>query len=192
MGNPAKPINLLTRKDFDASIVGRILRWSLIYGRYIIVSTEIIVLLAFIYRFSLDRQITDLNEEIEQKSAIVIANQDFEKSFRNLQNRVSEIAGLFADQDLVVQIIHHLEQVTPAGVHFTALTFEKDGVTIQAVANTSTSLTLLTNNLKSSKYLGDVSITDLERDVSGTGALKFQITTSLKSITPVSQEVLQP
>ncbi|HCS79450.1 TPA: hypothetical protein DIV55_06990, partial [Patescibacteria group bacterium] len=71
MGNPAKPINLLTRKDFDASLVGRILRWSLIYGRYIIVSTEIIVLLAFIYRFSLDRQITDLNEEIEQKSAIV-------------------------------------------------------------------------------------------------------------------------
>ena len=108
MGNPAKPINLLTRKDFDASVVGRILRWSLIYGRYIIVSTEIIVLLAFIYRFSLDRQITDLNEEIEQKSAIVIANQAFEKSFRNLQSRVDQIAGLFTDQDIVPQIVHPL------------------------------------------------------------------------------------
>ncbi|KKS84435.1 MAG: hypothetical protein UV59_C0019G0010 [Candidatus Gottesmanbacteria bacterium GW2011_GWA1_43_11] len=192
MGNPAKPINLLTRKDFDASVVGRILRWSLIYGRYIIVSTEIIVLLAFIYRFSLDRQITDLNEEIEQKSAIVIANQAFEKSFRNLQSRVDQIAGLFTDQDIVPQIVHHLEQITPAGVYFTTLSFKQDGVTIQATANTSTSLTLFTNNLKTSKYLGDVSITNLQRDVSGTGALKFQITTSLKSLTPENETVPQP
>src|SRR3989344_2194740 len=190
MGNPAKPINLLTRKDFDASVVGRILRWSLIYGRYIIVSTEIIVLLAFIYRFSLDRQITDLNEEIEQKSAIVIANQAFEKSFRNLQNRVNEISGLFADQDLITQIIHHLEQITPTGVYFTSLSFKKDEITIHATANTSTSLTLFTNNLKTSKYLSDVSITNLLRDVSGTGALKFQIVTSVKS--SISGDETQP
>ena len=43
---PAKAINLLPERTFEKTIVGRILRWSLTYGRYIIISTEIIVLAA--------------------------------------------------------------------------------------------------------------------------------------------------
>ncbi|HCS78626.1 TPA: hypothetical protein DIV55_02685 [Patescibacteria group bacterium] len=87
-------------------------------------------------------------------------------------------------------MIHHLEQITPTGVYFTSLSFKKDEITIHATANTSTSLTLFTNNLKTSKYLSDVSITNLLRDVSGTGALKFQIVTSVKS--SISGDETQP
>ena len=88
---PAKTINLLIHTDFDKTFLGKFLRWSLTYGRYIIICTEIIVLLAFIYRFSLDRKITDLNDEIEQKSAIIAANSNFEEQFRNLQFRTEQI-----------------------------------------------------------------------------------------------------
>src|SRR3990167_1463025 len=103
----AQTINLLSQKDFDRTLVGKLLRWALTYGRYIIISTEIIVLFAFILRFSLDRQITDLNEEIEQKAAIVAANKGFESSFRNLQSRTQQINTLFTGQNQISTLITH-------------------------------------------------------------------------------------
>ena len=66
---PAKPIeiNLLGQEDLKHTPQGRILNWALTYGRDIMIGTEIVVLLAFISRFSLDRKLTDLKEEISQK-----------------------------------------------------------------------------------------------------------------------------
>lgn len=160
---PAKTINLLTQKEFDKSPLGRLLRWSLSYGRYIIVSTEIIVLLAFIYRFSLDRKITDLNDEIEQKSAIVEANLGFENRFRNLQKRVDQIAILFTNQDLVIQVLKHLEQITPTGIRYASFSFSDNLISINGTANTNTSLSFFITNLKSSPLLTNIDITSLSK-----------------------------
>ena len=132
---PAKAINLLIRKDFDQTSFGRFLRWSLTYGRYIIICTEIIVLLAFIYRFSLDRSITDLNENIDQKSAIVKANQGFEKRFRNLQTRSQQVSSLFNHQGMVIYVLNHLEQITPSQVQYSSLDFSGDAISIAASTN---------------------------------------------------------
>ena len=65
---PAKTVdvNLLEKDDFSESPIGRIVTWAITYGRYIMILTEIVVLLAFISRFSLDRKLTDLNEAIGQ------------------------------------------------------------------------------------------------------------------------------
>ena len=69
--NPLKlKINLLSKKDLEEKALGRFLKWSLSFGRYIIVGTEIIVLIAFFSRFKLDRQLTDLHEAINQKGVL--------------------------------------------------------------------------------------------------------------------------
>ena len=60
-------INLLGSQDLEHTPWGRIVAWATTYGRYIMITTEIIVLLAFISRFSLDRKNTDLTEEVTQK-----------------------------------------------------------------------------------------------------------------------------
>src|SRR3989344_3425468 len=67
-------INLIGEGDFSRTPIGRIVTWATTYGRYIMILTEIIVLLAFISRFSLDRKLTDLKEEITQKQAIIETN----------------------------------------------------------------------------------------------------------------------
>ena len=74
---PAKQptINLIGEEEMAHTPVGRIVAWAVTYGRYIMIGTEIIVLLAFISRFSLDRKLTDLNDEVSQKQAIIDANQ---------------------------------------------------------------------------------------------------------------------
>ncbi|HCM37334.1 MAG: Fimbrial assembly family protein [Candidatus Gottesmanbacteria bacterium GW2011_GWB1_43_11] len=164
---PAININLLPQKDFEKTPLGKLLSWSLSYGRYIIICTEIIVLLAFIYRFSLDRKITDFNDEIDQKSAIIQANQEFEGKFRNLQGRVGQIGGLITDQNLMVQVIHHLEQITPEGIKLTTLNISNTSVSLSASANSNQDLALFIYQLKTSNLLAQINLTSLSKNAGG-------------------------
>jgi Tfp pilus assembly protein PilN len=180
---PAKTINLLTKVDFEKTPLGKFLRWSLTYGRYSIICTEIVVLLAFIYRFSLDRKITDLNDEIKQKSSIIEANQEFETEFRRLQSRIGEISALFTKSPDPVVYIKHLEQITPPGIQFTAFAMTGEEISISATSDTNSTLALFISQLKSSPLLTNVSITALSKRSAGSGAISFELDAALKSQT---------
>ena len=173
-------INLLVKNGFDKTTVGKLLRWALTYGRYIIISTEIVVLMAFIYRFTLDRKITDLNDEITQKTAILEANQQFEQQFRYLQNRVGQIGTLFAHQDAPIQILKHLEQITPQGISFITFSFAKDAVAIDAQAATNWSLNVFLSQLKNSPLLTRINLITVTKKSAGTGAITFHIDADFK------------
>src|SRR3989304_6667942 len=91
-------INLLPQEQFAASTSGRILAWALSTFRIIVIITELVVILAFLSRFFLDAQNADLSEQIEQKSGIVAASSDFEKTFRQTQKKL-EIFSVLTDQE---------------------------------------------------------------------------------------------
>ncbi len=182
---PAKTINLLPHKDFDQTPLGKFLQWSLTYGRYIIVSTEIIVLLAFIFRFSLDRQITDLNEEIAQKSAIIEANQTFEQQFRNLQLRVNTIGKIITNQDLPLNILKHLENITPSGITFSSYNYAGNKINIQAIAASDQSLAEFLYQLKKSQLLSDINVTNLNKTAAQVNNITFAFEAALKQTAPV-------
>ena len=56
-------VNLLPEKGFTSTTTGRVLTWILSTFRIIVIVTEIIVMIAFLSRFWLDAQNTDLSEE---------------------------------------------------------------------------------------------------------------------------------
>ena len=66
-------VNLLTQDDFSSSPIGKVFLWALSVGRYIVVITELIVILSFLSRFKLDRDLTDVNEAIEKQKAIILS-----------------------------------------------------------------------------------------------------------------------
>lgn len=109
-------INLIPQKELEERALGKLLKWSLTFGRYIIVGTELVVLLAFFSRFKLDRQITDLREQIAQKEAIVNYNQEFEQQVRGIQTQLNEIKIISQNQDLGVKILHFFEENIPKEV----------------------------------------------------------------------------
>ncbi len=51
-------------------------------------------MIAFLSRFWLDAQHTDLNEEIQQKQAVIEATQNFESEFKDTQKRLSIFSKL--------------------------------------------------------------------------------------------------
>lgn len=172
---PAININLLDRPSFEKTPLGMTLSWALSYGRYIIVCTEIVVLLAFIFRFSLDRKITDLNEEINQKTAIIKANATFENQYRILQKRIVEIGTVFTNQDISFGTLKYLESITPIGIRFSTLGLSGKNLSISAVADNNNSLATFTNNLKSSGKLSQVNLTGLSKNLAQSGQIIFQI-----------------
>src|SRR3989344_9255692 len=91
-------VNLLPKEELETKPFGRFLKWALSYGRYIIVTVELIVFLVFFSRFIYDRELADLNDKIEQKQAIVASAQEFEDRFRAIQNHILYIETLDADR----------------------------------------------------------------------------------------------
>lgn len=157
-------INLLADNAPDTSPVGRLLEWATTYGRYIMIGTEIVVLLAFISRFSLDRKITDLKEEIEQKQLVIEANVDFENEFRHIQKRVEHIASLWTNQKTPLEIIATLTKILPPDLILSSLQFQSNTLTVSAQAGTNSGFSQFLSNLQSLPTFTDIKFQSIHRD----------------------------
>ncbi len=157
-------INLLGESDMEHTPVGRIVTWAVTYGRYIMIGTEIVVLLAFISRFSLDRKLTDLKEEVTQKQEIIQVNLPFERDVRTLQDKLGKIKTLKATPVNALGVITSFQSILPSGMYLTSLALEKNRVTISAVAGSTGAFAQFISNIQNSKILTNVDIGDITRD----------------------------
>ena len=87
-----RPINLLPSKELGFS--EKVLNWALTFGRYIIIGTEIVVLVVFLSRFKLDRDRIDLKDSITEKQKILATLAPINQNVTRLQTRLSEIKRL--------------------------------------------------------------------------------------------------
>lgn len=129
------------------------------------ITTEIVVLLAFISRFSLDRKNTDLTEEVTQKAAILEANADFEQSIRSLQTNLTSAKQLLSVQSKPVDLISTVETLVPPDVYFTSLNIANNKLSVEAVAGSTNGFAQFLSNLQATKELQNVSVTNIDRTI---------------------------
>lgn len=163
---PAQPVsvNLLDQPEFEASSVAHLLNWAISYGRYIMIGTEIIVLLAFISRFSLDRKLTDLREEIAQKQIILEANQDFEKEFKHLQVSIERVKGLLAGQETPIATFYQIGSILPPDVRITSYKLNKENLDITVLAGTTEGFSLFLGRLQQISNVKNIDVTEIIKD----------------------------
>lgn len=142
------------------------------------IGTEIVVLLAFISRFSLDRKLTDLKEEVSQKQDIIQANLPFENDVRALQDKLGKIKTLKSTPSGALPVLTSFQTILPAGMYLTSLTLEGDHLTVSAVAGSTGALAQFLANMKNTKNLTNVDIGDITRDQ----LLGIQFTFTAKTI----------
>lgn len=157
-------INLLGDSDMGHTPLGRIVNWAITYGRYIMIGTEIVVLLAFISRFSLDRKLTDLKEEVSQKQDIIEANLSFENDVRLLQNKLASIKTLSALPINPYDTLTSFQSLLPSGVYLQSFDLEKDVLTVQATAGSTYAFSQFIANLQATKSFTNIDIGDIKRD----------------------------
>lgn len=71
------------------------MKWAVTTGRYMIILTEMVVIVAFLMRFKLDEDLRNLNEQINGQVALLQSQTNEEEKFRQLQKEI-----LLADQML--------------------------------------------------------------------------------------------
>jgi hypothetical protein len=163
---PAKnvSINLLGDSELKHTPLGRIVSWAVTYGRYIMIGTEIVVLLAFISRFSLDRKLTDLKEEISQKQDIIQANLQFEREVRSLQDKLAKIKSLTSQPVTPLDVVTFFQGIVPPGVYFQTYNLAGDKLSVEATAGSTDSFSQFIANLQASKIITGLDLGSVKRD----------------------------
>ena len=178
---PAKQgsINLFNQETSTNSPWNRIIMWITTYGRYIMVTTELIVLIAFASRFSLDRKLSDLKENIMEKQEILEVNVDLEKEIRATQEKIGAVKQLIRGQSVPVDTLISVQTLLPSGTYLESLTIDKDKVTSNMIADSSDSFTKFLANFSVSKKLTSVEIGRIGKKLTG---IQFTVTAKIKPI----------
>lgn len=179
---PKKPaqisINLLPKDPFFETAIGKVLRWALSIGRYIVIFTELVVIISFVTRFNLDRQVTDLNDEINQKSVLIESFGDLEDQVRETQIKIEQYEQV-AQTTNIAEVFPELSLVTPRDVRLDELVVRADSVTLSGTTLSQNSLTLLINNIQLAEEFRNVRVNRIETGDSQDPGFHFQISATV-------------
>lgn len=170
-------INLLSEDKNTNSPWNRLMIWITTYGRYIMITTELIVLVAFASRFSLDRKLSDLKENITQKQEILEANVDLENEIRGAQNKIQEIRLLMREQPTPVEVLLLVHTLLPSGASLDTLTMDKNKITTNVTTGSTDSFIRFLTNFSLTNKLSGVEIGKVGKR---SGNLQFTLSATIQ------------
>lgn len=168
-------IEFLPQEDWEKGTAGKILKWALTVGRHIVIFTELIVILAFLSRFKLDRDLTDLGEKIKQQQAVLASWEEFEKEFRFLNKRLEIIEDLRRNRIDAEEILGELAGLTPVDVQISEFSVTGEEVSLTATSLSEGGLGTFVKNLEKSSKFEKISITQVVSNIEKEIGIKFQL-----------------
>jgi len=171
-------VNLVPQDPFFETALGRFLKWALSIGRYIVIFTEMIVILSFASRFTLDRMVTDLNSSINQKENVISSYGDLEKKFRFIQQQIGDYQQ-FKQESNLIDIFPILNKNIPDDVVFETLLIRADVINFTGSALSQNALNVLINNLQLSPSFPEVSVNKIESRGEKTSGFNFDIRSTI-------------
>lgn len=172
-------INLVPKDPFFHTPLGRALQWALSAGRYIIIFTELIVIISFAARFTLDRQITNLNRDITSRQSTIESYGELETQFRLAQAKIENVKEIEQEVN-IVEVFEKLSEVTPQDVTLSQLNISPSTISVTGRTISQTSFNLLINNLQLSPQFRNVSVGKVESEDDGSPGLIFTILADTK------------
>ncbi len=172
-----KSINLLPLEEFEASTIGRVLRWAMGSFRIIVILTEMVVMGAFLSRFWLDAQNSNLVDSIKVASSQIQVQSDFEKEFRGIQTKLAifkQINSGVKDSDKALSIAGK----TPSGVTLSSISVQDTTSDVKGTSDTETAIAQFISNLKTDPAIKKIGLGPVETSDQAVSLISFQITIS--------------
>ena len=119
-------INLLKASHFDATQLGETFIWLLTIGKTIVFLSFAIVIFFFLYRFSLDKKIESLNDEINNNIEVIKQYSQYEPAIRNLQTKLETIDQLTSQNPKFKMIFATWESCLPAEIQVDSLNLNNE------------------------------------------------------------------
>lgn len=176
-----KPLPINLYKKNQKSLLDKLIQWTLTIGRVVVIIVEAIALMAFFYRFSLDRQLNDLNQQIVNKQGYVKNFAAEEKKYRDLQDRLTTIGKISTTATQTPQLLEKVVTLLPTGNEFivSSLAISTESIKIEANTRSITALASFIALLKQQPEFESISIDQLENKTSS-ATIGVTISASIK------------
>jgi len=171
-----RSINLLPKDAFESSGLGVVLSWALTFGKWAVIITQLIVMSAFLWRFVLDRQLTDLRKEIEKQKAIITSYSQVENDFLVLQTQLKEAKLIVESQQHFVDTLALVQSVTPPDVWYERLTVNDESVAITAYSSTLPGFSRFLSAIQKNPEFRTVNVSTIEDGGAQGAQLRFDLT----------------
>lgn len=181
-------INLLPTEDIERKPLGKFLKWILSYGRYIIISVELIVLLVFFSRFILDRKLADLSDSIDQKRAIILSASQLENNIRDFQKNLEMVKSLEDKRTVYIQIIDDLKSFIPKDVFFKKISFDSEKISLEGAAVTNSGFANLLSSLKDNEEIEEIDLNEVKKNEEE-NLVEFKISANIKSLVEKNTQI---
>jgi len=168
-------ISLLPTRE-EISPGEKFLNFCLTFGRYIVIGTEIIVFSCFIFRFTLDRQLEQLSESIEQKQAIIQSFSRQEEKIRLLQTQLTNFKEIRASKKEPTVFFKNLVDILPPAIFLEEVTLQKNKVYLTATAYSNQDLAVFLNKIALSENFQQPTLGQVIVDK---GNIKFSLSAKL-------------
>lgn len=175
-----KNINLLPQSDFEKGPIGKFIKWSLHWGKHIIIFTELIVIASFIYRFKLDRDLVNQKDDLQQKLQEIESYAALEKEIRFLHKRLDFIYQTDTERLKPDLVINELIKITPPDIVYSDLSIKEDLINIKGISYSNIGLNAFINNLKNNSIFSTINISSIKSKGQQDPTLEFELSASLK------------
>lgn len=156
----------------------QLLNWSFTVLRAILMIVYSVALIAFLYRFGLDREIIDLRDKIEAERVIVSVTEKSEATYRDLQNRLTQSTQSVQDNEKYLTLLDNIIRIASGKIVFTSLEITDSTVEMEGEAISIGSLNGFIDEIKDLPEIKAATLGRLESRV-GQGIVAFQLTASL-------------
>lgn len=170
-------INLLPQEEFEASTLGRTLRWAMGSFRIIVIVTEMVVMAAFLSRFWLDAQNSDLSDSIKSSGNQIAAQGDFEKEFRGVQQKLS-IFKQITGQPTASGKVELIAAKTPPDLVLSSIIVQNKSAQIKGTAASEFGIAQLISNLQSEPTFKKVELSSIASSEQNQTLITFLINVS--------------
>lgn len=160
MGNKLNSINLL--KSEEKSLFERILAWTLTVGRVLVIFTEGVALVAFLYRFGLDMKLVDLKDEIRPLQAYVESKKEQEENFRDIQDRLALVKKHDPEAPKMNTLFQNAIKAAQGKVRFNTIDVSNETIKIDAVTRSPGLMSAYIASLKAFPEVKSISVDKVE------------------------------
>ncbi|MDO8487723.1 MAG: PilN domain-containing protein [bacterium] len=161
MPAPSAGINLLPKTEFETTFWGRFIKWAITTGRYMLILVELVVIIAFLSRFKLDKDLANLSDSINGKKSVLEAASASEQKFRVVQARLNAAGSMLDAQLEARRTMNTITGYTPPEVNLTQIIIQPRQVTISAKTGVQTGLAIFLSRLTADPVWKSVDLTDV-------------------------------
>lgn len=131
-------------------------------------------MLAFLSRFWLDAQNTDLSELIKQKQAVLAASSNFENQFKDTQARLKIFSNFTTPDSLIAQRVSAINSRLPPDAILESVSFSPEGISINGLSTSERSIQQLIINLYAEETITEIVLQEVTLDAENQ-LLRFKI-----------------